>query len=459
MTELNANSPKVEPMYRDPTSTSKRLLMPAIIALAMTVVGLNVALFITVDGHKRSMDGRELALKMRENEVISRETRVTDLQNQISDLQERRRKAIIDTEDAQKSANDAQSLKRARDQLADAVLSLNNQGKDRQNVLTQLMADIEKAKIDEAKAKNDLQRAIGESNREITEITRQKDEAVKEVRNLNSTRDQLKREAEAAHKAALDAVKLKTDRDAIARELEAINKDLTNARKDFDGLKRQIANEVDEEKQLQKMLTSRREALKIAETELEKRKSEAADITSKLDGYRREAEAAQKSSADALKLKNDRDAVARELEVSTKDVTIVRRDIDGLKRQLANDSEEQKKAEQKLLELTGTIKQAEAARILAEKLAIEKRVELNQLSSDLAAAQADLSRVDAMRRSTNLTEADFQRVQRSKMEAEKEVAEQKADLNDLQRRVGEARATLKATVDELTKIQNSSPRE
>jgi chromosome segregation ATPase len=433
--------------------------MPAIIALAMTVVGLNVALFITVDGHKRSMDGRELALKMRENEVISRETRVTDLQNQISDLQERRRKAIIDTEDAQKSANDAQSLKRARDQLADAVLSLNNQGKDRQNVLTQLMADIEKAKIDEAKAKNDLQRAIGESNREITEITRQKDEAVKEVRNLNSTRDQLKREAEAAHKAALDAVKLKTDRDAIARELEAINKDLTNARKDFDGLKRQIANEVDEEKQLQKMLTSRREALKIAETELEKRKSEAADITSKLDGYRREAEAAQKSSADALKLKNDRDAVARELEVSTKDVTIVRRDIDGLKRQLANDSEEQKKAEQKLLELTGTIKQAEAARILAEKLAIEKRVELNQLSSDLAAAQADLSRVDAMRRSTNLTEADFQRVQRSKMEAEKEVAEQKADLNDLQRRVGEARATLKATVDELTKIQNSSPRE
>ena len=101
----------------------------------------------------------------------------------------------------------------------------------------------------------------------------------------------------------------------------------------------------------------------------------------------------------------------------------------------------------------------EAARSLAEKLAIEKRMELNQLSSDLTAAQADLSRVDAMRRSTNLTEADFQRVQRSKMEAEKEVAEQKADLNDLQRRVGEARATLKATVDELTKIQNSSPRE
>ena len=459
MTELNANSPKVEPMYRDPTSTSKRLLMPAIIALAITVVGLNVALFITVDGHKRSMDGRELALKMRENEVISRETRITDLQNQISDLQERRRKANIDTEDAQKSANDAQSLKRARDQLADAVLSLNNQGTDRQTVLTRLNADIEKAKSDEAKAKNDLQKAIGERDREIAEISRQKDEAVKEVKNLTSTRDQLKREAEAAQKAALDAVKLKTDRDAIARELEAVNKDLTNARKDFDGLKRQIANEVDEEKQLQKMLTSRREALKTAETELEKRKSEAAEIVAKLDGYRREAEAAQKSSLDALKLKNDRDAVARELEASNKDVATVRRDLDGLKRQLANDSEEQKKAEQKLLELSGTIKQVEAARSLAEKLAIEKRMELNQLSSDLTAAQADLSRVDAMRRSTNLTEADFQRVQRSKMEAEKEVAEQKADLNDLQRRVGEARATLKATVDELTKIQNSSPRE
>ena len=218
-------------------------------------------------------------------------------------------------------------------------------------------------------------------------------------------------------------------------------------------------HEVDEEKQLQKMLTSRREALKTAETELEKRKSEAAEIVAKLDGYRREAEAAQKSSLDALKLKNDRDAVARELEASNKDVATVRRDLDGLKRQLANDSEEQKKAEQKLLELSGTIKQVEAARSLAEKLAIEKRMELNQLSSDLTAAQADLSRVDAMRRSTNLTEADFQRVQRSKMEAEKEVAEQKADLNDLQRRVGEARATLKATVDELTKIQNSSPRE
>jgi len=459
LTELNANSPKVEPMYRDPTSTSKRLLMPAIIALAMTVVGLNVALFITVDGHKRSMDGRELALKMRENEVLSRETRLTDLQNRISDLEEKRKKANIDTEDAQKGANDAQSLKRARDQLADAVLTLNNQRTERQDDLNRLNKEIEQAKNDAAKAKNDAQKAIVERNKETADSDRQKEDEKKAIKDLTTNRDQLKRDMEVDKKSASDANKLKTDRDAVSRDLDVANKDLANARRDLEALKLQLAIDTDKEKQLQTQLTSHHEALKKVVGDKEKLTAELAEVELKKDGVKRETEAAQKALLDATKLKNDRDAVGRDLEAATRDLSIARRDIDVLKRQIAIDGEEQKKLQQKLVELPEAIKQSEAARNNADKLAIAKRAELNQLLSDLSAAQADLSRVDSMRRSTYLTEADFQRIQKLKIEAEKELAGLQADLNDLQHRVGEARATLKATVDEHTKIQNSSPRE
>lgn len=86
--------------------------MPAIIALAILVVGLNVVLFMTVDGHKRSMDARELQVNTRESKVAFAEMQRDELRTQISDLDERRRKALRDAEDAEKGSTDAQARKR-----------------------------------------------------------------------------------------------------------------------------------------------------------------------------------------------------------------------------------------------------------------------------------------------------------------------------------------------------------
>ena len=116
MSESNANS--VERRPQTPTATTPRgggLWIALIAVLGLTVVGLNVMLFVLLQGHQRALDVRTTKIQQRENAVAAQEERKDKLQKEIDELRTQKVKAQDEEEAARNAALDADQVKARRD--------------------------------------------------------------------------------------------------------------------------------------------------------------------------------------------------------------------------------------------------------------------------------------------------------------------------------------------------------
>ena len=116
MSESNASSVERRPKTRTASPPRGGGLWVALIAVfGLVVVGLNVMLFMLLQGHQRALDVRTTMIQQRENAVAAEEAKSDQLQKSIDVLNKQKAEAQRAERAAQKAAQDADQVKADRD--------------------------------------------------------------------------------------------------------------------------------------------------------------------------------------------------------------------------------------------------------------------------------------------------------------------------------------------------------
>ncbi len=182
----------------------------ALIAVfGLVVVGLNVMLFVLLQGHQRALDVRTTTLQQRENAVTAQEAKSEQLQNEIDDLNARKVEAQRAERAARKAAQDADQVKADRDR---AYKELND-------------ARAEKIEVDLATKSVSL--VEKELSNKIPELENRKEKLENDERALNNRIAHLQNEEKNAKLQSSGATNDAINSMKRLRDLTAKHKELT----------------------------------------------------------------------------------------------------------------------------------------------------------------------------------------------------------------------------------------
>lgn len=411
-----------------------------IAVLGISVILFNVLIFLFVLSSQQSMDARETALNKREVVVQSMESRRDDLNREISGLMDQKAAAEQKAEDAEKQAADKERIESQRDKAEKQLQGARSKLAD-----AEAQRDKVEARIASAQAiKASIQKDVAAGKDAVATAKKQVDALKTQINDLKNSRDAAQNLAEQAKSAASDAKQLEFDRDNTLNALKIAEAELSKKRSELSDVEAKSEKAIAEAKNAQQTAKSLSKENSKAQKERDNLKREISTLSSHLDNLKQQARTDEGVVSSLAAIKSQRDGAHADLTNLQTEIARLKVQDAALKAQIDAYNAQ-----------IATEKQVSSDIASKKEMLAQQTAKLNSVEQELQIARAEVARLKNYANSATTDKAAAKQAQQMRADAEKALSRKQGELNETGQEVADMQAQRASLSSEIKKLKLS----